>query len=489
MKLTVTVHIAEDEFRVYTVLCGDGDKTFKWLVSAVSSRYAEESCAQFQASGITLNGTAIEDPMGLVSSLSNGDEVVVALQRDFEVDAAGIPILSEWSKRAYVAGYVAPAGVVPGSLRSSESKGAMRSKVEFVRATMLPQLLNWTIIGHEVHTLWPTVMAFLSKISYDDELELKEITSKNFLVIQEMYHEFSSKGHMSVSEFINLIEATAIFRKDSIEISKDTYEFISKSQVTETFGLASFIAALLIISKVRYNDTFENGQLHRISLGYQQVIHKGIRPLAVVKDSMERNCFKSLFREVFSSEKFLAKLSPLRKDLLAVFEKEQRMDCLLLEMPMLQRILNDSKLVLETKGLLQIIENGCIYGRVISPDSESKLVRDDSDLEQIVEDSLVFPEFVEALCRAAYESSSARRDMDAGVRAAIDDALRHRGKGEEVDVWAVFETGLVDVFEEVLKKVIVATIRPPLEGGPRTNNAQRGAAGGQRTKPATSESK
>ena len=256
MKVRAVVS-CDGEETIYTIPCGTGDNTMRWLALACSQRYAEDVSMQLRPSDIFLNGRSMDANATIKNSLADGDEVKVVLQYKVAVDRYGNPIDSEWAKRAfYQQGENDQHKEIDETAIATESEEAMRSKIEFIRTTMNQQMLNWKKIGHAVNVLWPEVERTFPRLTAQHSLLLKEICTKEFLVLEEMFRRYAKDGYIFLADVEELLLEAEIFKKEHIpSVAKQAFHQIAKLLPTDAvgLGLSGYIALLLLVSQVRFN--------------------------------------------------------------------------------------------------------------------------------------------------------------------------------------------------------------------------------------------
>ena len=336
MKLKAVVLAGGAEY-YFDIPCGNGERSIKWLASACSQRYATDFPSQLNVRSIQCKGRVLDPRSAISAVLKEKDEVEVLLEDEVSLDEAGAPILSAWARLAY--GRVSHndekaeekgdgflLNKIPSIEEVIEPRASRQAKIDFIHTTMKQQMLNWSKISHQVKSLWGEIEPLFPNLSSSSVEDLKEVCEKNLLILEEMFGRFASQSHMSLSEFQLLIEEAKVFStKESSSLSSRAFLFISKASKGEEdarmgLTLSTFIAALLLVSQIRHNDTFQSS--HQTILmpveDFSLIIAENIRPLA------ERQRYESLVREALSSDDFLYRLFFLRKDLFTIFDKAER---------------------------------------------------------------------------------------------------------------------------------------------------------------------
>lgn len=435
MKVRVIIECGDNRI-VVNVSCGAGDKTIRWLASTCTQLYSEQVPSQLLISRIEIAGRALH-PTSIISAvLQHNDEVKVSLYENIELDACGTPILSDWAQLAYTEN-------IGASLDESkddkdtpvESREAIRSKIEFVRTTMKQQTLNWSAIEHKVTSVWPDIISYF-RLSEEDAARLKDLCVKNIILFEELHHDCIAKGPLTLPVFQQFVDEANIFpKKISATLATRAFHFATKESTNE-LSVSRFVVALVAISQSRHNDTFEKSRtLARPVEGFALLLDTNIRPLAA------KRLAECLVREALSSDEFLYKLYFLRKDLFVLFEKAERTDYSSLPLHLLHALLVDLKLITDAndahfktcKRLALLIKSGDIYGRSLA--SADFISSTPSALAADGEDVFLFPEFIEAICRAAYMK-------------AIDDNTVHK-----MHLTDIFLSGLNKAVQSLVAKV------------------------------------
>ena len=256
MKILARV-LCDGEETVYTIPCGAGNNSIKWLALSSSQRYAEDVPVQLRPSALTLNGRTLDPRASIKDTLTDGDEVVVTLQFQVNVDPFGNPVDSSWARAAFSRreGYLLDEKVEE-SQSQQELEESRRSKVEFIRTTMSQQMLNWKEITHEVEVLWPSVTQAFPSLTSSHSKKLNEICVREFLLLEEIFRRTAADGTLHLSEFESLLSDAAIFSKEQI-LSVGKRLFMRVAQIlqaeSESLSLSGYISLLLLTSQVRFN--------------------------------------------------------------------------------------------------------------------------------------------------------------------------------------------------------------------------------------------
>ena len=212
---------------------------------------------QLRASNVTHSGHSIDPSAAIKDILTDGDDVVVFLQFKVEIDPYGNPIDSEWAKSAFGhQGEYNQNTQNDETGNPAESEETVRSKIEFIRTTMNQQMLNWKKIGHAVDVLWPDVLRAFPRLAAQHSLLLKEICTKEFLVLEEMFHRYANDGYMLLADVEGLLIAAEVFKKEHIpSVAKQAFHQTTGLIQTEAkgLGLSGYIALLLLTSQIRFN--------------------------------------------------------------------------------------------------------------------------------------------------------------------------------------------------------------------------------------------
>lgn len=384
----------------YSVPCGLGQNSVKWLGLACGQRFARDVPSQLPVREVALCGVVLDPHRSIAEVLSDGALVTVTLEEEVRLDASGTPVVSDWARLAFHRDSKVSAedwSVSPESqMVAPEKRESAQSKVEFVRTTMNQQMLNCKKIEHIVDSFWDQILRIFPRIVPMSE-EVKSIFVKNVLILDELFKVFASSGAMKLSEYQSFVEEANIFfpRKMSTALAGTAFAFTCNAvgEATElTFPM--FCASLLHCAQLRFNDTYEK---HTALL--KPVEGLGLL-FKVVRAQAERRRCECLVREALSSDEFLRALFSLRRDLFLVFERAERTDYSTLPLKHLNALLLEMKLQTEpeakTKKLYAQLQQGHIYGR-------SSAAADTTAASDVAsEDLLFFPEFIEAICRASY---------------------------------------------------------------------------------------
>lgn len=256
MKVRAVVS-CDGEETIYTIPCGSGSNTVRWLALACSQRYAEDISMQLRPSDVTLNGHSIDPDAAINNTLTDGDEVVVTLQYKVAVDQYGNPIDSEWAKCAFrQQGKYDQKPENEETANPTESEEAMRSKIEFIRTTMNQQMLNWKKIGHAVDVLWPDVVRAFPRLAAQHSFLLKEICTKEFLVLEEMFRRYANDGLILLPDVERLLLDADVFKKQHLpSVAKQAFHETVRLIPADAaeLGLSGYIALMLLISQIRFN--------------------------------------------------------------------------------------------------------------------------------------------------------------------------------------------------------------------------------------------
>jgi hypothetical protein len=433
MKLKVVVVFGNQE-RQFSIPCGTGNKTIKWLGMVASQRFSNaapngtlrrrddycgitENC-QYQIEHVYLPGGKIAHPGIMIfdSDLKDGDEVVVRLCSKLGVHAAsGSPSKTKWSMLAF-----STATIDDPYLHSTRSEhiggyddesedtftlvgtankaalASIRSKAQFMRIIVHSQMIDYKRLSAKVNSVWSKIEAAVPRLKKDDVTDLKSVLEKNWDMLSDLFEYYAEGSYMTSVKFVSLMDEVELFSEysTSVECSKIFNRTLSYCGCDDaSFDFTCFIVALFLAAQVRFNDTLEAGVEPLSSHeALAEQLHFNFSPLA------EKHQLQSVLKYAFASDECLAMIRPMNDELQVVFNryatKNQDVPTSITVEDLADILVQAS--LMEEKGslnkvntLLQQIHCCTTFG--LDPTSPT------------VENEVSFPEFVEVIARAGFK--------------------------------------------------------------------------------------
>lgn len=439
MKLKATV-IFQDKERNFSIPCGTGNKTIKWLGMVASQRYSnaapngalrrrDDYCgitenAQYQVEHVYLPSGKIAHPGVMIfdSELKDGDEITVRLSSRLAVhNSTGSPTKTKWALLAF-----STANIENPYLNStrtelcgrddesedtevlvgSENKAAfalIQAKAKFMRIILQSQMINEKKLAHKLTTLWPKIEMGVPRMKADDVPPLKKVLEANWDMLTDLFEFYVDGAHMSRDKFALFMDEAELFpayntAQQCAKIFARTCNYMHVDDHHFDFGC--LIVALFLAAQVKYNDTLEAGADSLTSpVAMDELLRFNFAPLA------ERHQLQSVLKYAFCSDECLAYLRPLNDDVQIVFNryatKTQDVPVSITVDDMTEimyhaGLVNDPSDIVKSKTLLNQIKKSTIFG-VTPPVHVGVNHRGPGEIE------VTFPEFVESVARAGFQ--------------------------------------------------------------------------------------
>jgi len=434
MKLKVRVVFGGNE-RTFSIPCGTGNKTIKWLGIVASQRYSnaapngslrrrDDFCgitenAQYQVEHVYLPDGKIAHPGIMIfdSDLKDGDEVTVRLCSRLAVhNNTGTPTKTKWallafstsnienpylnSTRSELCGHDEESEGEADVLIGAANKSAfalIQAKAKFMRIILQSQMINEKKLAHKVDTVWPDIARGIPRLKIDDIEPLKRVLQANWDMLQDLFEFYVEGPYMSKDKFAVFIDDAELFPayNTTQQCAKIFARTCSYAGVDEHhFSFTCLIIALFLAAQVKYNDTLEAGADALSShAAMDELFVFNFVPLA------ERHQLQSILKYAFCSDECLANLRPLNDELQVVFNRyaTRTQDIpVSLSLDDLTEILYHAGLVADgsdsskAKFLYSQVRKSTIFGTDILPVSGAST-------------EVTFPEYVEMVARAGFQ--------------------------------------------------------------------------------------
>lgn len=483
MKIVVKVCFDKHEW-TFSIPCGTGDKTIKWLGMAASQRYSnaapngilrrrDDFCgiserAQYQVENVILPSGKIAHPGRYIneSDLKDGDSVTVRLSSSLIVNSSnGSPDRSQWSTVAFSTAEVTDGNEL-ASFQSEldldeASKGKVdtldgvsaekhsrlnkefmkkqRSNADFMRIVLESQMIDKKKCASEVAKMWGKVDGCIPRLNESDVGRIQEILAENWDVLLEMFSDYAVEMKMRQEQFLEFTSDAEFFSAyiSATQSAKIFARVCDYMKVDEVFNLEHLVVALLLVAQAKFNDTMESKPQPKTSYdALAELFNNHMVPLA------RRSQYKSILKIEFCSDECLSLIREMYDDLQLLFTKyAAKLRDIPTTVPIedITEILVLADLVAEpnayekTQKYLRDVRCGTINGCAIFRETMESY-----GLELIAEE-FSFPEFVEVTARAGMmrffdpdgansaddDSETVERNtilhcMMRGVKAAID---------------------------------------------------------------------
>lgn len=432
MKLKVTVIFGQYE-RKFSIPCGTGNKTIKWLGMVASQRYSnaapngalrrrDDYCgitenAQYQVEHVYLPGGKIAHPGVMIydSDLKDGDEVTVKLCSRLAVhNSTGSPTKTKWALLAFSTSTIenpylnstrselignddesAETDVLVGE----ENKAALaliRSKANFMRVILRSQIVDEKGLAAKLEEIWPRIAAGVPKLRPEDVPQLKKVIESNWDMLSDIFEFYVDGPYIDRNKFSAMIDEAEIFPayNTAQQCAKIFSRTCAYAKVEENrFDFTCVLIALLLASQVKYNDTLEAGADSLPSYdALDEVFRFHFAPVA------ERHSLQSVLKYAFCSDECLSYLRPMNDELQIIFNRyatrtqDVPMSITVEELTEIlchAGLLTDPNDLSRTKTILTQIQKSTIHGH-------------DHTIHPKTANDVSFPEYVEAVARAGF---------------------------------------------------------------------------------------
>jgi hypothetical protein len=433
MKLKVTVVFGQYE-RKFSIPCGTGNKTIKWLGIVASQRYSnaapngalrrrDDYCgitenAQYQVEHVYLPDGKIAHPGIMIydSDLKDGDEVTVKLSSKIAVHTTtGTPTKTKWAMLAFSTSTIENPYL--NSTRSEhcgdddsltqddvlvgeDNKSAfavIQSKAKFMRIILQSQMINAKKLTEKLERVWPRIAAGVPKLRDEDVPALKRVIESNWDMLSDLFEFYVDGPYIDKSKFATCIDDAEVFPayNTAQQCAKIYARACAYTRVDEHhFDFPCLLIALMLAAQVKYNDTLEAGA---DALPAHEALDEMFRfhflPVA------ERHSLQSVLKYAFCSDECLAYLRPMNDELQVIFNRyaTRYQDVPLTitvedltEILCHAGLLNDPNDLSRTKTILTQIQKSTIYGS------------DEANMPSKTANDVSFPEYVEAVARAGF---------------------------------------------------------------------------------------
>lgn len=433
MKLKVTV-IFGDKERNFSIPCGTGNKTIKWLGMVASQRYSnaapngalrrrDDYCgitenAQYQVEHVYLPSGKIAHPGVMIfdSELKDGDEVTVRLSSRLSVhNCTGSPTKTKWALLAFSTANIEnpyldssrtemcgpdDASEDTEMLVGSENKAAfamIQAKAKFMRIILQSQMINEKKLTQKLNTLWTKIECGVPRLRPDDVPQLKKVLEANWDMLTDLFEFYVDSTYMSKDRFSTFMDEAELFpayntAQQCAKIFARTCGYMHVDEHNFDFGC--LIVALFLAAQVKYNDTLEAGADSLSSpVAMDELLRFNFAPLA------ERHQLQSVLKYAFCSDECLAYIRPLNDDVQIVFNRyASKMQDVpvsitledLTEVMFTAGLLSDASDTAKARTLLTQIKKSTIFGTGAPPTNKGEV-------------EVSFPEFVEVVARAGFQ--------------------------------------------------------------------------------------
>lgn len=457
MKIKAIVRFNEDE-RSFSIACGVGDKTFKWLGNVASQRYStaipngnlrrrEDFCgvtdhAQYQTMNIILPSGESPLPNELLSDHLHDEELVtVELCSKLSVDNHScIPLHTSWTTMAYTASQERLQTMESMLYNSDDDSLSILSKdmycplkhstvsfpqpnhkdvnpheqsrANFMKVIVQSQCINQKKINEQLDHHWRIIDRSLKHLHPDDIPMILQTFTNNWDLLTDLY-EFYTKdcnGLMDKERFYRFCEDANVFpiialtRQTNLVFARTLHYYQPKLSSPNYFDFTCLLISLLLCSQLKYNDTLDPKLVtKRSNDAIDRLLFHNLLPLG-----RRINC-PSLLRNAFLQTDVLLKLHDHYDIFQNTFDK---LSTKLKDIPTTITCEDFSELMYNSsiqvrnvdvdraRVLLSEVRKGSIFGRDIDIHSAYDTVLANAD--EFPKTEFTFAEFLEALCRAGY---------------------------------------------------------------------------------------
>ncbi|RYH21755.1 hypothetical protein EON65_20245 [archaeon] len=442
MKLYALIKFGESQTR-FTISCGTGSKSFKWLGNVASQRFStcvpngslrrmEALCsgsdnAQHQTKSITTPLGDSPHPSELLQDhLHDGDEVVIELYDVLSINnVTQTAMPSPWTTMAYsLSQYHLNSDMGARSLdedgeesegesvsATSESNFSLeniaksQAHINFVKVLLKSQQIDIHKVDRAVEKIWPKVEKALSKVNPRHIPIIKSTFADYWDLLKDVYDSYAGNDNVLTKEnYLAFIEDSGIFpllQSNSKGILIYNRTCVHASCTPAEFKLDCFLVSLLFAAQLKYNDTLD--PRNSLSTAYdavERIVSEHLVPLAHKLECL------SVLKSAFFSDECMMKIRFCYDNLQDIFGKSAAK---LRDVPSTITVKEFSELLYNAglleaqneeercKQLLSEVRIGTLYGREVEF-VESKA---DASYETPMTE-FTFAEFVEAVARAAY---------------------------------------------------------------------------------------
>lgn len=439
--------------REFYIPCGNGNKSFKWLGSTASSRYAMASphgalrsrdhyCGvsdrvQYLTLSITVPSGDNPHPAELIQDyLHDNDTVYIELCNSVPIKkVSGGPNVSSFTTLAYsVSQDHLNADLADqdadneqpdqlddldddGEISVSEVLASREAKVNFMKIVLASQLLDQKKLRRQVETIWKNIGPKIKKIHVHDHDEIQVILQEHWDIFLDLFDNYqdiddatgNTLAHTQVGfdHFTCVLEDAGIFPAH-INTSQSHLIFTHTCQLFPLSGAAlrldAFLLALVFTAQLKYNDTLDSKLLAETgksaAADIRRLIVNYFLPLA------RRLECHSYLRSAFTSKECLLKVREMYETLQQSFDREalkvrdfpttipvENMVEMLYQAGLTASNSNQADID-KVRLLLDDVRHGTICGRDDAEDPSGRFVFPINEF--------CFSEFIEAVARTGY---------------------------------------------------------------------------------------
>ena len=500
MKLKVKVVFGGNE-RTFSIPCGTGNKTIKWLGIVASQRYSnaapngslrrrDDFCGitentQYQVEHVYLPDGKIAHPGIMIfdSDLKDGDMVTVKLCSRLAVhNNTGTPTKTKWallafstsnienpylnSTRSELCGHEVESDGEAEVLIGAENKVAfalIQAKAKFMRIILQSQMINEKKLAHKLDTVWPKIESGIPRLKSDDVAPLKKVLLANWDMLQDLFEFYVEGPYMTQEKLAVFIDDAELFPAydTAHQCAKIFGRTCNYARVDEHhFDFTCLIIALFLAAQVKYNDTLEAGADALSSYAaMDELFVFNFVPLA------ERHQLQSVLKYAFCSDECLASLRPLNDDLQTVFNRYATRTQ---DIPV-SVSLEDITEILCYAGMVTDGTDTTLARSLYTQVRKSTIFGNDAERVSGAPVEVSFPEFVEMVARAGFQQFFEADADGAG------DADASEGGNSNTDAASLVSSNIVSCLVAGAKAVVnknnsTTAAKPP----PTANSKAKG---------------